>query len=192
MILHFCPEYPHFAPRKLRIDLTPNWGSKTRLQQFVTARCDQATDMQSFPLVDVTSGPRDDGPMTRSRASFTLRLRDDQLRDLVREVAEREHVSQNELIEQAVENEVVARGALLARDLAEASARLADLTARQSQKLVSRSIEEFGDGEARPDPLGVRPLHAPTLKGPDPSAVVSTTDATDPLGVIAAFDAGRL
>ena len=47
------------------------------------------------------------------RAVFPLRWRSEKLRTLTAEVAARLGISQNELIEQAIEHEVVARGAML-------------------------------------------------------------------------------
>jgi hypothetical protein len=109
--------------------------------------------------------------MADGRSVFPLRFHDARLRELVREVAARERVSQNELIEQAVENEVVARGGRLAEDLAEAAARLASLT------------------EAEPEPLQARALHS----DPAPAAATGQPPAvpTDRLGVLAAYSAGR-
>lgn len=86
-------------------------------------------------------------------SAFPLRFRNERLRELVREVAEREHISQNELLEQAARHEVIARGALLADDLAASAARLASVTARAYDQLVAASLEAFADGEANPEPL---------------------------------------
>jgi len=66
-----------------------------------------------------------------SRAVFPLRWRNERLRALTAEVAARLGISQNELIEQAIEHEVVARGAMLSEDLRAAADRLAELTREQ-------------------------------------------------------------
>jgi hypothetical protein len=75
------------------------------------------------------------------------------LRTLVRDVAGMENISQNELIEQAIEHEVIARGALMADDLAQAAERLRRATQREHEALVERSIADFARGERQPDPL---------------------------------------
>jgi hypothetical protein len=66
-----------------------------------------------------------------SRAVFPLRWRNERLRTLTAELASRLGISQNELIEQAIEHEVVARGAMLSDDLRAAADRLAELTREQ-------------------------------------------------------------
>ncbi|MBA2729422.1 MAG: hypothetical protein H0U48_01555 [Euzebyaceae bacterium] len=91
--------------------------------------------------------------MAGMRSTFPLRFRQEGLRDLVRDVAAREQISQNELIEQAVEHEVVARGAMLVADLVQAAERLRSATEAQYAKLVDRSITDFASGEQRRDPL---------------------------------------
>jgi len=126
--------------------------------------------------------------MNEPRPVFPLRLRDASLRDLVREVADREHISQNELIERAIKNEVVARGALLAADLAASAERLAKLTADQRERLIVASIEDFGRGEGLPEPMQARAFHVAASPA---SAESARASAPDELGVIAAFDAGR-
>lgn len=87
------------------------------------------------------------------RAVFPLRFRSARLRTLVRDVAARERISQNELIEQAVAHEVVARGALLAEDLAAAAQRLEQAAGEQLDALIARSVDDFARGEQLPDPL---------------------------------------
>jgi len=143
--------------------------------------------------VDVTVTGVDDGLVADARKAFSLRLGDQRLRELVREVADREHLSQNELIEQAVEHEVIARGAMLAEDLAAAADRLARLTAEQSARLVTRSIDSFGAGESRPEPVQARALR-PGGRSRSRSAAASIPAAPaagDVLGVLAVFDDAR-
>ena len=112
-------------------------------------------------------------------------MRNARIRALVREVAEREHLSQNELIEQAVTNEVVIRGALIAEELAAAAARLSELSDRDGKGLVALSVEALAAGEGRPDPAQGRAWHGQALADlADP-----TSQATDRLGVVAAFNA---
>ncbi len=102
---------------------------------------------------------------------------------MVRELADREHISQNEFIEIAIQHEVVVRGALVAGELASAARRLGQLTDQQATALVDRSIEAFVEGEAARDPLQATALH---------TGEVSTSGTEfDRLGVLAAFDAGR-
>jgi len=81
-----------------------------------------------------------------SRAVFPLRWRNERLRALTAEVAARLGISQNELIEQAIEHEVVARGAMLSEDLRAAADRLAEL----------RNVEGFVAGEGLPEPVQAR------------------------------------
>lgn len=127
------------------------------------------------------------------RRVFSLRLGDQRLRELVREVADREHLSQNELIEQAVEHEVIARGAMLAEDLAAAADRLARLTAEQSARLVTRSIDSFGAGESRPEPVQARALRpgGPSRSRSAAASIPAAPAAGDALGVLAVFDDAR-
>jgi hypothetical protein len=91
---------------------------------------------------------------------FPLRLRDDRLRTLVRELAKRLGISQNELIEQAIEREVVVRGGLLSEDLRSAADRIAALSDEQYERMMDRSIEVFVAGEAHPEPLRARRISA--------------------------------
>lgn len=111
-----------------------------------------------------------------ARPAFPLRFRKDSIRELVRVVAEREGISQNELLEQAAEHEVVARGALLADEL-EASA----LHLRSTTTLavtVAASMEAFAAGEALAEPLRPRLIERPKA--------ASTRAAA--LGAAAAFE----
>lgn len=96
-----------------------------------------------------------------ARPTFPLRLRDDRLRELVRVVAEREGISQNELLEQAAEHEVLARGALLADELETSAARLRTLRSKAMTTLVDASVQAFVEAEARPDPLRPRRIERP-------------------------------
>lgn len=75
-------------------------------------------------------------------AAFPLRLR-----RLVRELADREHLSQNEFIAIAVDHELVVRGALVADEIASTSRRLGKLTGQQMGAVVDRSIGAFVEGE---------------------------------------------
>jgi hypothetical protein len=119
-------------------------------------------------------------------SSFPLRMRDPRIRALVREVAARDHLSQNALIEQAVANEVIARGGLIAADLAAAAERLAKMSAAELDTVVTDSIAEFAEGEARPDPLRPQRVQRPgRLVAPSRPERVD-----DPLGVMTAFHAG--
>ena len=113
-------------------------------------------------------------------SAFPLRFRSEWIRALVREVAEREGISQNELLEQAAEHEVIARGALLADDL-EASLRALRSATRAAQAdLIERSIAAFAEGEARPDPLEARPFRVSRDR----------KDRSEPLGAVSAFRRG--
>lgn len=92
---------------------------------------------------------------------FSLRLRNARLRELVREVAAGLGISQNELIEQAVEHEVLARGAMLSEDLRSAAERISQLTAEQHRQILSRSVAAFAAGESYPDPIRTRRVERP-------------------------------
>ena len=91
------------------------------------------------------------------RAVFPLRWRNEKLRILTAEVAARLGISQNELIEQAIEHEVVARGAMLSDDLRAAADRLAELTDEQYERIQARSVDRFVAGEGQLEPLQTRP-----------------------------------
>jgi hypothetical protein len=88
-----------------------------------------------------------------SRAVFPLRWRNERLRTLTAEVASRLGISQNELIEQAIEHEVVARGAMLSEDLRAAADRLAELTREQYERMQARGVEGYVAGEGLLDPI---------------------------------------
>jgi len=91
-----------------------------------------------------------------SRAVFPLRWRNERLRALTAEVASRLGISQNELIEQAIEHEVVARGAMLSDDLRAAADRLAQLTQEQYERIQARSLEDYVAGEGLLEPVQAR------------------------------------
>jgi hypothetical protein len=98
-----------------------------------------------------------------SRAVFPLRWRNERLRALTAEVAARLGISQNELIEQAIEHEVVARGAMLTDDLRAAADRLAELTQEQYERIQARSLEHFVTGEGLFEPVQARPTQRATV-----------------------------
>ena len=91
-----------------------------------------------------------------SRTVFPLRWRNERLRALTAEVASRLGISQNELIEQAIEHEVVARGAMLSDDLRAAADRLAELTQEQYERIHARGVESFIAGEGLSEPVQSR------------------------------------
>jgi hypothetical protein len=90
------------------------------------------------------------------RAVFPLRWRNEKLRTLTAELATRLGISQNELIEQAIEHEVVARGGMLSEDLRAAADRLAELTQEQYERIQTRGLERFVAGEGLSEPLHSR------------------------------------
>ena len=92
-----------------------------------------------------------------SRSVFPLRWRNERLRTLTAEVAYRLGISQNELIVQAIEHEVVARGAMLSEDLRAAADRLAELTQEQYEGIQARGLESFVAGEGQFEPVQARP-----------------------------------
>jgi hypothetical protein len=91
-----------------------------------------------------------------SRAVFPLRWRNERLRALTAEVAARLGISQNELIEQAIEHEVIARGAMLSDDLRAAADRLAELTREQYERIQARGLEDYVAGEGLSEPIQAR------------------------------------
>ena len=133
----------------------------------------------SHSLVDITVRRTHNEHM--AGPTFPLRFRNEQIRALVREVAQREGISQNELLEQAAEHEVIARGALLAHDLEASLERLRSATNTARADLVERSIAEFSRGEARSDPLRARRL--------PPWEATPPADHSR-LGAVAAFRSG--
>jgi len=125
---------------------------------------------------------------------FSLRLRKANLRESVRAIAKREGISQNELLEQAVEHEVVVRGALLADDLELAAAQMRALSARAYAELVEESLLSAGTSEARRDPLRVRQIsRSLELESPDHqgSVVVSRSKSRTPATSESVFDKYR-
>ena len=95
-----------------------------------------------------------------SRAVFPLRWRNERLRTLTAEVASRLGISQNELIEQAIEHEVVARGGMLSDDLRAAADRLAELTQEQQERIQARGFEHYVTGEGQREPLQAQLIQA--------------------------------
>jgi hypothetical protein len=89
---------------------------------------------------------------------FSLRFRKANLRESVRVLALREGISQNELLEQAAEHEVIFRGALLADDLELAAAQMRTLSADAYAALVEESLLSAAASESRPDPLRVHQI----------------------------------
>jgi hypothetical protein len=123
---------------------------------------------------------------------FPLRLRDDRLRTLVRELAKRLGISQNELIEQAIEREVVVRGGLLSEDLRSAADRIAALSDEQYQRTMERSIEVFVAGEDNPEPLRARRISVPGPKTARPLAPAAVDGASSGgLDIAAIYRTGR-
>lgn len=115
-------------------------------------------------------------------SQFTLRFHNDRLRELVRDVAEQLDISQNELVENAVEHLVVLQGALLADDLERAAKRLKRLSTRAHAELVAHSVDQFATGEANPDPIRARAVHTA-----DSFSVLAGSMIADPFGVAEAF-----
>lgn len=122
----------------------------------------------------------------RTTPAFPLRLRSPRVRALLREVAAQEHISQNELIEQALEHELSLRGARLAEDLVAAAERLAQLSDSAYSQLINDSLDAFVAGEAEPEPVRAYALHRA-----GPSSELAAPRINDPLGVLAAFENGR-
>ena len=118
-----------------------------------------------------------------TRGAVPLRFKALRLRELVREVAALEEVSQTDLIEEAVAHELIFRGARLADDLSAAARRLKRLTEGQRAELIDRSLDEFAQGEALPEPLQAKAVHV-NVDAPPRTML-------DPLGVLATFDAAR-
>ena len=71
---------------------------------------------------------------------------------LVREVARQEGVSQDELIEHPIEDEMVMRGRLLVADLQAAASRLSQLSDEAYGDVVTHGTG-VRRGETRPEPL---------------------------------------
>lgn len=116
--------------------------------------------------------------------TFSLRIRQPRLRELIREVAAQEKISQNELLEQAAEHELIARGALVTEDLTAAAAKLAALTDAAYQELVEASVAAVAEGEANPEPLRARQI---TRRPDDGAGPVADED----LVAVTAFQTAR-
>lgn len=117
---------------------------------------------------------------------FPLRLRNERLRELVREVAAGLGISQNELIERATEHEVIARGAMLGEDLRRAADRMTELTDASYHQVLDRSLDQMAAGEGQRDPLTVRRIVRP-------ATVASTGRPTSPVrtGLTETYEAAR-
>ena len=115
--------------------------------------------------------------------AFSLRLHSEGLRELVREVAASEQISQNELIEQAIAHEVLLRGATLVDDLERAAQRIGELTDTEYAKIVDRSLTDFAEGEGLADPLQAYAI--------DIGDTTQEQRDIDSLGVMAAFDSAQ-
>jgi hypothetical protein len=111
------------------------------------------------------------------RPTFPLRFTQERVRDLVRIVAEREGISQNELLEQAAEHEVIARGALLADELEATAAALRAVTVSAMAKDVEASITAFAEAEALPDPLRARRITRSAESSPAGSSRIGAVAA---------------
>ncbi len=110
-----------------------------------------------------------------ARSTFPLRFTRERVREAVRRVAEQEGISQNELLEQAAEHEVVARGALLADELETCAAHLRTTTAPAMLQVIEASLEAFVEAEEYPDPL--RPHRVEGLGSPGPPSHIGAAAA---------------
>lgn len=145
--------------------------------------------MMSCCSLDIIMSWGDDGAMVDQVAAFPLRLRDQRLRVLLKEVARHEGVSQNVLIERAIEDDMVVRGRLMADDLQRSAEHLHQLSDEAYDRLVARSVENFGKAEGRPDPIAASALHTSASSSGETAARTGTPP--DRLGVLAAFDTAR-
>ena len=141
-------------------------------------------NVMSFGAFDIIPEPEEDVSIMNV---FPLRLRSQGLRELVREVAASEKISQNELIEQAVTHEVLLRGATLMDDLERAAQRIGDLTDAEYAKIVDRSLTDFAEGEGLAEPLQA---YAIDIGNVIQDATQEERDI-DSLGVMAAFDSAQ-
>lgn len=124
--------------------------------------------------------------MAGTRATFSLRFTNPELREAVRRLAEHEHVSQNEFIEHAIINDLTLRGALRAEHLRAAAGQLASLTAGSLEDLIDRSLDAFAEGEALPDPAQMRQqLNAPV--SPSPASYIRSSEESPVLAAAATF-----
>lgn len=135
----------------------------------------------SYRAFDITLRREDDVTTVNV---FSLRLPSQGLRELVREVAASEQISQNELIVQAVAHEVLLRGATLVDDLERAAERIGELTDAEYAKIVDRSLSDFAEGEGLAEPLQARAI--------DIDDAPQEGQETDSLGVMAAFDSAQI
>jgi hypothetical protein len=71
------------------------------------------------------------------------------------------------------------------------AARLASLTADQYRQIVERSIEDYAQGEAEPEPLPARALHGDPTRAATSAWPAPASAVPDRLGVLAGFFAGR-
>jgi hypothetical protein len=117
--------------------------------------------------------------------TFPLRIRNQRIRELIRDVADREGMSQNELLEQAAEHELVARGALIADELEASAARLRAATRVTSAALIETSIAEFVAGEELDEPLRARKVVVPKQR-----RRTANTRVAPEIGAVAAFSRG--
>jgi hypothetical protein len=101
-----------------------------------------------------------------TRSTFPLRLSDPALREAVREVAEHEHLSQNEYIEQAIRNDLVVRGRVRAQQLEALASRLATVSDDIWATVVERSLDDFASGEVGSDPVQMHALHSDAIAAP--------------------------
>jgi hypothetical protein len=134
----------------------------------------------SYTAFDITMGREEDLSIMKV---FPLRLHSQGLRELVREVAASEQISQNELIEQAIGHEVLLRGATLVADLERAAQRIGDLTDAEYAKIVDRSLTDFAEGEGLAEPLQAYAI--------DIGDATQEERHIDSLGVMAAFDSAQ-
>jgi len=114
-------------------------------------------------------------------SAFPLRIRNQNLRALVKELADHDNVSQNEFIERALEFVAVLRGEVLQKDLAASAQQIESMVAAQRRSITERSIEAFGAGEALREPVQAIALHT------DDDGRAQRHH--DELGVVAAFEA---
>ncbi|MCV2488265.1 hypothetical protein OF117_02730 [Geodermatophilus sp. YIM 151500] len=105
-------------------------------------------------------------------------------------MARQEGVSQNELIEHAIEGDMVMRGRLLAADLQAAASRLGQLSDEAYGDVVARSMRDFAEGEGRPEPLQSFALHSDVGRGPAHGAPQQPA-GQEQAGVLAAFRTGH-
>jgi hypothetical protein len=129
-----------------------------------------------------------------NRSTFSLRFRKENLREMIKDLAMREGISQNELLEQAAEHEVIVRGALVADDLEYVASQMRRLSAKAYSALVEESLVAAAGAEGVPDPLRDRQISRyPDLAGLAiqqfaESMGIGPQDHRDSVGAIAAFE----